>query len=85
MLPPPLTTASGSRGLGQGASAAALLSDRRTVAEGAHTAPVLQAAAAAMGVEMPIVDAVCALLCGAQGVAEVVERLMARPLKTEGA
>ena len=73
------------RGLGQGQSTAALLSDRRTVAEGAHTAPVLQAAAAAMGVEMPIVDAVCALLCGAQGVAEVVERLMARPLKTEGA
>ncbi len=72
------------RGLGQGASAAALLSDRRTVAEGAHTAPVLQAAAAAMGVEMPIVDAVCALLSGEQGVGEVVERLMARPLKTEG-
>ena len=72
------------RGLGQGASAAALLSDRRTVAEGAFTAPVLQAAALAMGVEMPIVDAVCALLSGEQGVAEVVERLMARPLKTEG-
>ena len=73
------------RGLGQGASAAALLSDRRTVAEGAHTAPVLQAAARAMGVEMPIVDAVCALLSGQQGIGEVVERLMARPLKTEGA
>ena len=51
-------------GLGQGRSAAALLADRRTVAEGAFTAPVLRDAAAAAGVDMPIVAAVCALLEG---------------------
>ncbi|MBX9796763.1 NAD(P)H-dependent glycerol-3-phosphate dehydrogenase [Sphingomonas sp.] len=70
-------------GLGQGRPAAALLADRRTVAEGAHTAPVLQAAAAQVGVEMPMVQAVCALLDGAP-VAGVVDALLSRPLKDEG-
>ncbi|MET0375596.1 MAG: NAD(P)H-dependent glycerol-3-phosphate dehydrogenase, partial [Rhizorhabdus sp.] len=40
-------------GLGQGRSAAELLADRKTVAEGAFTAPVLQQAAADAGVDMP--------------------------------
>ncbi len=71
------------RGLGQGKSAAELLADRRTVAEGAHTAPVLAEAAKAAGVEMPIVQAVCALLSGAASVEAVVGELMSRPLKTE--
>ena len=53
------------KGLGGGRSATELLSDRRTVAEGAYTAPVLKRAAQAMGVDMPIVAAVCALLAGA--------------------
>ncbi|MDB5689755.1 MAG: glycerol-3-phosphate dehydrogenase [Sphingomonas bacterium] len=68
-------------GLGQGARAADLLADRRTVAEGAYTAPVLLAAAAAAGVEMPIVTAVCALIEGAADVREVVGTLLARPLR----
>ena len=72
-------------GLGQGRTAADLLADRRTVAEGASTAPVLAEAAAAAGVDMPIVDAVCALLAGRMAVGAVVERLLARPLKSEGA
>ena len=38
------------KGLGEGASAADILSNRRTVAEGAHTAPVLRDAARAAGV-----------------------------------
>ena len=46
------------KGLGEGQSAASLLADRKTVAEGAFTAPVLQMAARDAGVEMPIVDAV---------------------------
>ena len=70
-------------GLGRGDPAAALLSDRRTVAEGAFTAPVLREAAAEAGVDMPVVAAVCALLEGAS-VEEVVERLLARPLRAEG-
>ena len=73
------------KGLGEGRSAQELLADRRTVAEGAHTAPVLARAARAVGVEMPIVSAVCALLAGQVSVEEVVERLQARPLRSEGA
>jgi glycerol-3-phosphate dehydrogenase (NAD(P)+) len=72
------------KGLGEGQSAASLLSDRKTVAEGAYTAPVLQQAALAAGVEMPIVDAVCALLKNAD-IHEVVASLLSRPLKGEGA
>jgi glycerol-3-phosphate dehydrogenase (NAD(P)+) len=72
------------KGLGEGRSAADLLADRRTVAEGAHTAPVLARAAHEAGVDMPIVEAVCALLGGEATVEEVVERLLSRPLRAEG-
>ena len=72
------------KGLGEGRSAAELLSDRRTVAEGAHTAPVLKRAAEAEGVDMPIVAAVCALLEGEVSVDAVVDALLSRPLKSEG-
>jgi glycerol-3-phosphate dehydrogenase (NAD(P)+) len=71
------------KGLGEGRPAADLLSGR-TVAEGAFTAPVLQLAAQAAGVEMPVVDAVCALLAGKADVGAVVGTLLARPLKREG-
>lgn len=70
-------------GLGRGESAEALLSNRRTVAEGAATAPVLAEAARAAGVEMPIVEAVRDLLAGVAGVDAVVERLLARPIGDE--
>ncbi|MBX9860041.1 MAG: NAD(P)-dependent glycerol-3-phosphate dehydrogenase [Sphingomonas sp.] len=69
-------------GLGQGQSAQTLLAGKRSVAEGAFTAPVLQAAARDAGVEMPVVDAVCALLGGAP-VGDVIEALLARPLREE--
>ncbi|HEX8193888.1 MAG TPA: NAD(P)H-dependent glycerol-3-phosphate dehydrogenase, partial [Allosphingosinicella sp.] len=72
------------KGLGEGRSAAELLADRRTVAEGAYTAPVLKRAADALGVDMPIVAAVCALLAGEVTVDDVMERLLARPLRPEG-
>ena len=71
------------RGLGQGNPAAELMADRRTVAEGAFTAPVLHQSAQALGVEMPIVEAVCALLAGSASVNEVIGALLARPLKAE--
>jgi glycerol-3-phosphate dehydrogenase (NAD(P)+) len=69
-------------GLGQGKRAADLLADRLTVAEGAFTAPVLRDAAAAAGVDMPVVEAVCALLDGRE-VHAVVGALLARPLRPE--
>ena len=71
-------------GLGQGGLARELLADRRTVAEGAFTAPVLAEAARAVGVDMPVTDAVNRLLGGAAA-AEVIGALLARPLRAEGA
>lgn len=71
-------------GLGQGKSAAELLADRRTVAEGAATAPVLREAAKAAGVDMPVTQAVCALLEGTP-VGQVVDALLSRPLREEHA
>jgi glycerol-3-phosphate dehydrogenase (NAD(P)+) len=72
------------RALGQGEPPQALLNDRRTVAEGAHTAPVLLELAARHGVEMPIAEAVCRLLGGAPA-REVALALLARPLTVESA
>jgi glycerol-3-phosphate dehydrogenase (NAD(P)+) len=69
-------------GLGQGRPASQMLADRRTVAEGAFTAPVLREAAADARVEMPVVDAVCDLLAGAD-VRNVIAALLARPLRGE--
>ncbi len=70
------------KALGEGSPAAELMADRRTVAEGAHTAPVLARLAADHQVDMPIVDAVGALL-GGEPAAQVVQQLLARPLRAE--
>ena len=59
------------------------MADRKTVAEGAFTAPVLARLARERGVEMPIVDAVDALVAGRADVDRVLEELLARPLKPE--
>lgn len=72
----------GKGALGEGARAADLMADRRTVAEGAHTAPVLADLAAERGIAMPIVAAVGAILEGADA-REVVAALLARPLRAE--
>lgn len=71
------------KGLGEGQTAADILANRATIAEGASTAPVLQATARRLGVDMPIVDAVCALLEGNVPVDDVVGALFARPLRSE--
>ncbi len=70
------------KALGEGGDPAALMADRRTVAEGAFTAPVLARIAAEHGVAMPIVDAVGQLLAG-EPAREVVAALLARPLRSE--
>lgn len=71
------------KGLGEGRSAAELMADRRTVAEGAFTAPVLLKAARAAGVDMPVTQSVCALLDGSAGVGDVVAKLLSRPIRSE--
>lgn len=71
------------KGLGEGRSSEELLADRRTVAEGAHTAPVLARLAGEKGIDMPIVDSVDRLLKGAS-VDSVLEDLLSRPPRAEG-
>jgi glycerol-3-phosphate dehydrogenase (NAD(P)+) len=71
------------KAIGEGQSPAELMADRRTVAEGAHTAPVLDRIARERGVDMPIVAAVASLLSGKAGVDAVLEEMLSRPLKAE--
>src|SRR4029079_7701048 len=71
------------KGIGEGRSAAELLADRKTVAEGAFTAPVLARLAREKGIDMPIVDAVDALIGGRAGVDEVLGALLSRPSRSE--
>ena len=71
------------KGLGEGRSASELMADRRTVAEGAFTAPVLARLARDKGVDMPIVDAVAALIAGRSSVDDVLSALLSRPPRSE--
>jgi len=73
------------QGLGRGMSAAELMADRRTVAEGAFSAPVVAAAARVEGIDMPITGAVARLVAGEASVADAVQALLSRPLRREGA
>jgi len=72
------------KGIGEGRSAAELLSDRKTVAEGAFTAPVLARLACEKGIDMPIVDAVDALIAGRVDVDQALDALLSRPPRAEG-
>lgn len=69
--------------LGEGRSAAEALSGKNSVAEGAHTAPVLADLARREGIDMPIVDAVCRLLSGEAPASAIVSELLSRPLRAE--
>ncbi|MEN9683678.1 MAG: hypothetical protein RLZZ427_1429 [Pseudomonadota bacterium] len=71
------------KALGEGLDAAGALAGKNSVAEGAHTAPVLADLARREGVAMPIVEAVCRLLAGEAPARAVVAELLARPLKPE--
>ncbi|MBL8649869.1 MAG: NAD(P)-dependent glycerol-3-phosphate dehydrogenase [Sphingopyxis sp.] len=72
------------QGLGRGEDAASLMADRRTVAEGAFSAPVVAAAARADGIDMPITDAVARLVAGEIRASEAIQALLSRPLRREG-
>jgi glycerol-3-phosphate dehydrogenase (NAD(P)+) len=58
--------------------------DKSKLAEGVFTAPVLLEMALERGVEMPISEAVAAVLAGKLSVDAAIESLMARPIKAEG-
>ncbi|WP_257167682.1 NAD(P)H-dependent glycerol-3-phosphate dehydrogenase [Bradyrhizobium sp. SRS-191] len=53
------------------------------LAEGQYTAPVLVELAASRGVEMPVAQAVAAILAGAVTIDAAIEALMMRPFKAE--
>lgn len=71
------------KAIGEGQSPEELMADRRTVAEGAHTAPALDRIARQRGVDMPIVAAVASLLSGKAGVDAVLGEMLSRPLRAE--
>ena len=55
------------------------INDRRTVAEGAHTAPVVHRSAMERDIDMPIVGAVVELLSGKVEIDELLDTLLSRP------
>ena len=69
--------------LGQGKSLKEALGNRPTVTEGVYTASALVEMAAARGIDMPIAQAVHAVISGLATVDEAIEALLARPLRAE--
>jgi len=71
------------KSIGEGRAASELMADRRTVAEGAFTAPVLRRLADERGVDMPLVTAVDDLLSGRANVDFILEQFIARPARAQ--
>jgi glycerol-3-phosphate dehydrogenase (NAD(P)+) len=71
--------------LGEGAGAAQVLEGRAAVTEGAHAAGAALTLAERYGVEMPLAAAVDALVAGRAEVGAVMDALLSRPLRPEGA
>jgi glycerol-3-phosphate dehydrogenase (NAD(P)+) len=69
--------------LGQGQTLAEVLRGRRSVTEGIYTAGAVVELAAARGIDMPIAQAVHAVVSGLATVDEAIEALLSRPLRSE--
>ena len=69
--------------LGRGESLDQALAGKLSVAEGVASAPAVTALARRLGVEMPIAEAVAAILAGRIEIDAAIEGLLSRPLKTE--
>ena len=69
--------------LGKGQSLKDVLAKRLSVTEGVYTAGALVEMAAARGIDMPIAQAVHAVISGLATVDEAIEALLARPLRAE--
>lgn len=70
--------------LGRGQSLEDIMGARCAVTEGVATAPVLKRLAEKHGVEMPICNAIAAILDGSVGVDEAIAALLGRELRQEG-
>ncbi len=71
--------------LGEGRSLAAIQGGRRSVAEGVPSAAAAAALARRLGIEMPIVAAVAAILHDGASIDAVIAGLLSRPFKAETA
>jgi glycerol-3-phosphate dehydrogenase (NAD(P)+) len=69
--------------LGQGMALPQVLAELGHVAEGVHTAPMLLRRAKTRAVDMPITQAVVAVLQGAASPVQALERLMGRDARSE--
>jgi glycerol-3-phosphate dehydrogenase (NAD(P)+) len=69
--------------LGKGKSLEEVLGKRIAVTEGVYTASALVEMAAARGIDMPIAQAVHAVISGLATVDEAIEALLSRPLRAE--
>ncbi len=69
--------------LGQGRSLPDALAELGHVAEGVWSAPAVARRAAGLGVEMPLTQAVCAVLDGRLSARDALQRLLAREPKSE--
>jgi glycerol-3-phosphate dehydrogenase (NAD(P)+) len=72
------------RALGQGQTLQSVLGSRRSVAEGVHTAAAVAKVAADQGIDMPISQAVHAIVAGKLTVDAAIEALLSRPFRAEG-
>ena len=71
------------RGLGEGKSLASILGSRTAVTEGVYTAAAVVALARQKNIEMPIAEAVHAIIEERISVEDAITTLMKRPLKAE--
>ena len=71
--------------LGRGEALEAILAARTAVTEGVATAPALTELARRHGVEMPISEAMDAVLAGRISVDDAIDALLARPFRSETA
>jgi glycerol-3-phosphate dehydrogenase (NAD(P)+) len=69
--------------LGEGRGLAEVLGERRSVAEGVDSAAAVAALAARLGVEMPISEAVDAILHRGAAIDATIEALLGRPFRSE--
>jgi len=69
--------------LGRGQTLEQALAGKLTVAEGVASAPAVRDLARKLGVEVPICEAVAAILAGQVGVDDAIRGLLSRPLREE--
>jgi glycerol-3-phosphate dehydrogenase (NAD(P)+) len=69
--------------LGEGRALKDILAERRSVAEGAESAPAIVALAAKFEVEMPICAAVHAIIAGRMDIDTAIMALLTRPFRVE--